>query len=391
LEKEKSKLIDQSNLLSEQIRKLSEAPVQITENDVSQIFSFVLNQLGENNEISSPKVRLISRDEYARELQSSLEKDKPKEEDVETFRIFLQTFGYLPKSYTNQQILDELVASQVGLPSAFYSPENKELTLIKDISRSRIYYRYNLAHELTHYVQDVRLDLKQLKKKHLEGSTDKYLAFMALIEGQASYVAQQYVLQLSSAEKQELQIAISRASTDTSTSKVTRYDRVKNEFVYGSGLGYIQQTQKFKTTDIAQALEGITSSHILNPQQSIKTKPTSLTLSLPGYTSFEKDMIGESGCRLLLHTLSDAHSTCSGWVNDEYTLLRKDDQVIVLVAFRWDSAVKAQLFEKKISESQKQLENNFSTSVSGNTTIVLISLSEKTVPAQELEKVTIWQ
>ncbi|TML18476.1 MAG: hypothetical protein E6G39_03150 [Actinobacteria bacterium] len=86
---------------------------------------------------------------------------------------------------------------------AFYDPDRQEI-IVRGTTLDAA-HRVTVAHELTHVLQDQHFDLRKLQKQAAASESGDASALLALIEGDAVRIQDDYLRQLSAAEQKEYQ------------------------------------------------------------------------------------------------------------------------------------------------------------------------------------------
>lgn len=332
-----------------ELEQLKLHTVDISESEIREVFDYVAQTLDIKG-VSFPNYRFINRDKFAEEFRASITENAPDEDQLDTLRIFLQTFGYIDSTLSNQEVLQELVESQIQLPSAFYSPEKQELSLITGISSSKIYYLYNIAHEITHHFQDQKYGISAKKNELSNVSSDAYLSYMAIVEGHADYIATQYVNSLSENKQQELYSALKKASISSSSKEISLYDRLRSAFIYSDGIKFISYHNGNNTFLSDPTIQ--TTSQILHPEN-INKKETKLRVNyqIANYLLKEDDALGEFGCKLILNAMSDRHTICNKWNGDVFRIYKRDTSFVVIWIYAREETIFTDSTKHRILEN----------------------------------------
>src|SRR5258708_667043 len=192
---------------TDQAETKSEAQTKITPQQAEQLFRDVDTILDFASKDSSlpikheVKRRLASREEVVSYLHKNMDEDK----DVQRLKrteLVLKKFGLLPKDFTLQTFLVDLLEEQVA---GYYDSKTKTVNIldwvVPDLQRPV------LAHELTHALQDQSFGLDKWLKKGTEDldnkkeitaedivSDENSEARQAVVEGQAMVVLLDYML-----------------------------------------------------------------------------------------------------------------------------------------------------------------------------------------------------
>jgi hypothetical protein len=128
-----------------------------------------------------PKIVRLTGREFGEQLRREAEED---DIGASPWDPVLRALRLLP---VGENSLDAAIAEAEDSVAAFYDPETQEIGIITDAGSERADPRermYLLAHEFTHYLQDLEHDLEKLDDE-ASGSTDRRLALDMLLEGEA--------------------------------------------------------------------------------------------------------------------------------------------------------------------------------------------------------------
>lgn len=140
---------------------------------------------------SSKDVKLskVSQDQIEYSLNSNTN------DEVTDIDLLYRAFKYFESDDTINKISTENFNSEV---LGYYSVENKTFYISSSSSQNSTLStleRYLYAHEFTHYLQDTKFDIATIENKfglQSEQNSDQAIAFLALIEGDATFSAMMY-------------------------------------------------------------------------------------------------------------------------------------------------------------------------------------------------------
>jgi len=125
-----------------------------------------------------PAIRSITSTEYAAELRQRLA------ESGTSVPLQWESAIRLLKLAPNTPINEVIVDSTVSNIGAYYSTEDKRVTVIEDSTVDQESASWLLSHEFVHSLQDRSVDLKAFEEQWTN-STDEVMALTSLIEGEA--------------------------------------------------------------------------------------------------------------------------------------------------------------------------------------------------------------
>ena len=272
----------------------------------------------------SVKRKLISRDEVTRFLREKFDEDESTKR-MERSEIVLKKFGLLDRDFHLRPFLLTLLTEQIA---GFYDNKTKTVNLLDWIKPEE--QKPVLAHELTHALQDQRIDLTKWSEvslndpSHTVEEDNRHVqldeadtARTAVAEGQAMAVFVDYALRPTGrtiADAPELADKLKDSVTDMSGSPVlARAPLLLQQsllFPYDEGLSFEQAllVKGGRNAAFAGALENPPSSsfEIMHPEAYIKHVPVPV-LRLPDlhplldadYTPYDLGVMGELDVRIL--------------------------------------------------------------------------------------------
>ena len=304
-------------------------------------------------------VRLMTREELGQYFQEEFYDDWP-EEELKTFEELLVLFGWMEEGLDIRQILLDMYSEAI---LGFYDTEEEELVLISDDGEMNAFDRANLAHELTHYLQDQNFDLERPpfhEPDDVEEETDDdaSLAAMSLVEGDAVITENSYIEEF---EGEDYWIDMFEESTDMDIdflNEVPTYIIDGLYFPYEEGLDFVTYLYKeggYEAVDEAYANPPTTSEQILHPQKYIDGEGASdveladISSELgSGWILDYDNVLGEFDVyELFLPYLSGnaTEKASEGWGGNNYHYYKNDTGEKLLVqSYAWDSKEDAEEF-----------------------------------------------
>jgi len=132
-------------------------------------------------------------------------------EDLENAQREMEALSLLPEGVDLQAAIDETASTSI---LAFYSYESEEIVVRgEDLDVNR---RATLAHELTHALQDQHFDLEALQTEAEEQGNEG--GVLAVIEGDAGRIEDEYVSSLPAEERAEYEQGSSDVATEAAES-----------------------------------------------------------------------------------------------------------------------------------------------------------------------------
>jgi len=205
-----------------------------------------------------------------------------------------------------------------------------------------------VIHELTHALQDQRFGATA-RDRALQHDTDGELAYHALLEGEATLIMMDYLLQKSGqsfdeAVKSDLLTAMGAATADQSIAPdAPKYFVESLKFPYIEGLRLVVQAYRhggWKEIDRMHANPPRTTREVLHPDEYFARLASGVGGAPPFHPALPKDVLtverlGEFHWRYL------AGEHAGGWIDDRVSVMRNGD---VTAETRWETPAKAASF-----------------------------------------------
>ena len=291
--------------------------------DADEIFKFASKDTGLPIEHPVKKV-FISRDEVSKELRKRFDEDKGNKK-MQQSELVLKKFGLLDRDFQLRPFLLSLLTEQIA---GFYDNKTKTMNLLDWVPVDE--QKPVMAHELTHALQDQKVDLKHWENtepegvaknaaedtKHIQTDEDD-TARDAVLEGQAMVSFADYMLRPTGKTLKDMPAMaqqLAGSSSDMGDSPVlARAPLVLQQsllFPYQSGLLFEQAVLTKGGTK--QAFAGVldappsASSQIMHPEIYLTHKlvPVLLLpdlhpmLSAAGYDPYDVGVMGELDVRM---------------------------------------------------------------------------------------------
>lgn len=259
------------------------------------------------------------------------------DEEIKNMATGLAALGLLPRDYPLKEKYIELLGEQVA---AFYDQHQHKLFMFEDASLASAQNRVILSHELTHALQDQNFGLLKLPLE-IKTNDDRAAAASALVEGDATLVMSQYMMQNMSLGALRDTLSGTLTQSTKQLRDAPRYLREMLIFPYLRG-------QEFCAALIAQggwpALDAAykhppsSTSQILHPEKFLanpREEPVRIDfgndLTVNGEKPLADNVLGEMGIRIMLSECVDAKTVeqaASGWRGDRYLVFDKGDALV---------------------------------------------------------------
>ena len=277
-------------------------------------------------------------------------------EEMAASEATLKKLGLVPADFQLRPFIIKLLTEQVA---GYYDPKTQEFYLADWIDLDG--QKPVMAHELTHALQDQHFNLRRFEDwpKH---DSDAELAAHSLVEGDASFLMMQYVMQNPARQLAFLKAMVTGG--EGSSEQIEKAPRVLREtmlFPYLQGTSFVTQVYK------RGGWEAVTAAYKTLPQsteqvlhaakyeaaeapQKVALRDVSATLG-KGWKMADHDVEGEWGLYLLLdeflQTADASKKAAEGWGGDRYALFLGPNRASdVLVAHKtvWDTEPDAREF-----------------------------------------------
>ncbi|MGZ3585682.1 MAG: hypothetical protein ACXVAE_07615 [Candidatus Limnocylindrales bacterium] len=278
--------------------------------------------------------RILSAQQLVAELEQRFREENPHALLVAQ-GAFLARLGLLPAGTDLEALQLQLDGSQV---IGFYDDKTKTLNVVQRGGTFGPLERSTVAHEYTHALQDQHFGLARLGTDDLSNG-DRAGARLALAEGDATLVMQDWTLRLSAADQLQLLQQSSDPKQLALLASMPPYLVQQLLFPYQRGLAFVTALQAqggWAAVDAAYARPPDSSSQILHPElYAAKVEPVTVDVGAPslvaaldraagsGWTASYQDTIGEFSLGQWLQRGAGADGAASvvGWRGDRAVYL----------------------------------------------------------------------
>lgn len=304
--------------------------------------------------LTDVEIDFPTRTDAKRYIEQSLAKQLT-DATITEMKAFYVAFDLLPEDTDLRAVFNELLGQQVA---GYYDTETKHMNVIMlneaDTSESLgLLERIIYVHEYTHALQDQHFDLEAyMDKAQKSKNNDMSLAQTALVEGDASYVMNQYAL--AEANKDPLgallEITTSSIAAGGLTLPPDTPDILGDEllFPYLDGEIFVRalRTQGGQETlDKAFTNPPASTEQILHPELYLRgdmPQPVAVPATPPGenWSSVANGVLGEFYLQKYLETQltpAEAAKAAAGWGGDAYQIYRSTSgQTAFVLQLVWD-------------------------------------------------------
>ncbi len=271
---------------------------------------------------------------------------------------FYSVFGFLPPETDLRALLDTFYTSQIG---GFYDTETRSMNVVllsqQELGNNLpLLERIVYVHEYVHALQDAAFDLTSYltEPEDAPWSSDEQLARLALVEGDATLVMNEYAI--AEAERNPLGTLLGLALGGLQAGNLTLPpgipDIIADEllFPYLEGevfVRYLYRRGGWEAVNAAFANPPASTEQILHPERYIAgDMPQSVALSDhsarmgSGWSLADKGTLGEFYLRQYLGrhlSAQQAAAAAAGWGGDAYHIYASSGRLALAVRLEWDS------------------------------------------------------
>ena len=237
--------------------------------------------------------------------------------------------------------------------AGYYDPRSEHLRIVTGVTPGAL-TDVVIAHELTHALEDQRfaLDLDE------SGSDDAALAELALVEGSATLIMQQYLLRYVGTET--ALSGLLGSSLQTGGPDLPPFIQAQQLFPYTGGMAFVQALKEragggWKLVDLADRLRVPDSTEqILHPEKWVAVEtPRPVQLDVPLHDDWRRVTSGTWGEWQTNELLGgDQDAAAAGWGGDRYELWQRGtcdappcrDSDVLVMRWGWDTERDAREF-----------------------------------------------
>lgn len=207
------------------------------------------------------------------------------------------------------------------------------------------YVRSILVHELTHALQDQHFDLD----REFDYYDESYVAFQALVEGDATRIEQRYLASLSPEEQAQAEQEQAAGYIEEVPDPSLAVLAMLSSFPYEVGAGFVDDLVAaggLERLNRAFGTPPTTTEHVLHTDRFLRReRPVEVEPPRAEGEVIEEGVWGEKGLlTMLLQTIprEQAHEAAEGWAGDWFVAWRKGDEYCIRLSVVTDSAADRQ-------------------------------------------------
>lgn len=287
--------------------------------------------------LQPPTIAVVDDDELEARVRESIAEDT---EDVPADEALFELLGLIDPEIDLLAMYLDLYGEQVA---GYYDGETGELVVPAGESFSAL-QKATLVHELTHALTDQRFGFNDAYEQMIdEDRFDEAVAFLAVIEGDATLTEILYIQQLTTREQQEL-LTESFASDSTVFESVPAFLQNSLIFPYRQGLAFVQRAYGLGGFDEVNRLyvePPVSSEQISEPRDHQRDMPIGVEIvepALSGYDVVYRSVWGELSFDLMFDQVLDGEDEAvDGWGGDAYVQWFDGTEAALLLTYVGDT------------------------------------------------------
>ena len=300
----------------------------------------------------------ITKDQVKQVLEQ-LVKENVKPEEIRAEELTLKKFGFAPADFDLKKTTVDLLSEQAA---AFYDYRKKKLFVID--SMPGYVQKVALVHEVAHALADQHFHLEKFIQ-HGGQQDDSSLARMAVMEGQATWLMMEQMVQSSggSIKNSPALLKLMNGAAALASGQFPVFDRaplyLRETLLFPYTQGLLFQNAVIQKEDLAAFAEvfrnpPVSTQQILHPEMYFAgTRPVEVPLpklhNRRGWRSLSAGQVGELDHAILLRQFAgekESAEVSPHWKGGGYRLLenKTDRRLVLAYASEWDSAEAARKF-----------------------------------------------
>ena len=285
------------------------------------------------------EIEFLTPSEYSERTRTDEESLEPEDvEDVNQFEALLRAFGLITDDVDLLDSVNDL--SDTGTLAFYDSIEERVTVRGTDLGPE---LRATLVHELTHTLQDQHFDLDKLEEEGEEVTAGQFMAFWALVEGDADRIEAGYVESLSDEDQEAIgsdpEENLSELEDDGSPALTALFAM---PYILGDTFVHLLDTVGHAKLDEAFLDPPTTEEQLLDPFAFLDGD-RARAVAPPGTDGLEVLDDGDFGAAALLVVLAErinlrqALAAVTGWGGDAYAVFEREGQLCARVRVSGDT------------------------------------------------------
>lgn len=297
-------------------------------------------------------VEAISDTEMDRRLTESFDESYPKAlYDRRT--VAWRTIGVIPQDTDLRAALRSFLTGQVA---GFYDPATGELVYLGSGDLGFI-ERLELAHELTHALDDQHFDLSRLDGLSGHCQDERFEGALGVVEGSAQYYSAQTLIAFPTMDLGDVMAALGQAFGSAGVPPgVPPFVEEQEIWPYTAGMAFVtSRTVDLGTDGVNQALTDlpVSTEQIMHPDRYPSDVPVTVDIPNlapalgPAWGDLDAMQVGEEWLHAMLGLRLDPSTTdtaAAGWGGGVYRAWTDGQRVAVVLATAWDTSQDAAQF-----------------------------------------------
>ncbi len=296
----------------------------------------VTEELRELAFLRPPSIVVVSAEELEIRVRESIEEDI---EDLPADEALFKLLGLIDAETDLLQLYLDLYGEQVA---GYYDGENGELVVPIGDSFSEL-QKATLVHELVHALTDQRFGFNDAYRRLIdEQRFDEAVAFLAVIEGDATWTEILYIQQLGLRAQQALLQEYYGVDSSVFES-APGFLQDSLAFPYVAGMAFVERAFEIGGFDEVNRLyvePPRSTEQIIDPRAYQRDMPIHVQVVepvLPGYDAVYRSTWGEFGFTLMFdHALGGAPEATDGWGGDAYVQWFNGTDAALLIEYVGD-------------------------------------------------------
>lgn len=293
-----------------------------------------------------PTIVVVDDDELEARVRESIGEDTA---DVPADEALLELLGLIEPEVDLLGVYLDLYGEQV---QGYYDGEAGELVVPASDSFSAL-QKATLVHELTHALTDQRFGSTETYREMLDDDRfDEAIAYLSVMEGDATLVEVLYMQRLPLDEQQEL-LGELFGTDSPAFDAAPRYLQNSLVFPYESGFAFVQRAFEAGGFDGVNRLylePPVSSEQIRDPRAYRQDLPMAVEVvapDLPGYDVVYRSVWGELSFHLMFdQVLGGADEAVAGWGGDAYVQWFDGTEAALVLTYTGDEdADVAEMYE----------------------------------------------
>lgn len=301
--------------------------------------------------LEPPVITVVDNEELARRVRESIEEEI---EGIDADEALYVLLGLIAPETDLLALYSELYGEQVA---GYYDGDDQELVIPSGDELSPL-QRATLIHELTHALTDQHFGMSAAYEALVEEDRfDEAIAYLSVIEGDATLTEILYIQTLPIAEQQAL-ISESLEADTSVLDQTPGFIRDSLIFPYQEGFTFTQRLFElggFSEIEKAYAKPPMSSEQIIEPRDFGRDLPIDVAApvqTIEGYELIYDSVWGELGFDTMFDQILGGETSrlaSDGWGGDRYSFFYDGTESVLVLNYRGDSEVDAEEMESALT------------------------------------------